>query len=355
MTDSGKIVKELALLGGISALLISCAGRPSASERPSASGAGSPPLWVSDKNTVYPAEMYLAELGEGDSLGAAKADAAGAIAQIFRLKVKVDSEIRTRYTEITGSKGEINLLSQTDFDQKIGQEADETFTNLKYGESWTDQLGRVYTIAYLNRLETGNLYRERIERNDHRILELLDRAEDQREPLRRYAFLDAALVYTEANQILFEQLEIINMPMARLIETPYNRGEIRAIRADQAVELKIHVEAAGDPDGKITDILENWITEKGFTRSSSGDMFLAAAMEIEPLELDNKYENLNWTINIGLIDVDGYQVVALSKQSRSSGINAAAAEARTYRDMTKLIQVDFDKKFSAYLSSFLGK
>jgi len=351
MTGSGKIVMGLVILNGIATLsvIFSCAGRLSTSRT-------SVPLWVSDKDAVYPAEKYLAELGEGDSLNAARANAAGAIAQIFRLKVEVDSEIRTRYTEITGSKDELlDLLSQTDFDQEIRQRADETFTNLKYGESWIDQLGRVYTIAYLNRLETGNLYRKRIERNNHRITELLDRAEDQHEPLRRYAFLDAALVYTEANQVLFEQLEIINMPMAQLMEAPYNRDEIRAIRADQAMELKIHVEVAGDPDKRIVDALENWVTEKGFTSSSSGDLFLAAAVEIKPSELRNEYENLNWTINVDLIDMRGYSVIALSGQNRSSGINATAAKSRAYRDMTEFIQIDFDKEFSAYLSSFLGK
>jgi len=339
---------RLGILSGIVALLAigSCAGRPSSRE--------SIPLWVSDKDVVYPVEMYLAELGEGDSLNAARANAAGAIAQIFRLKVEVDSEIRTRYMEITGSEGELlDLLSQTDFDQKIGQEADETLTNLKYGESWIDQVGHVYTIAYLNRLETGRLYRERIDRNNARIIELLDRAENQQEPLRKYAFLDAALAYTEANQILFEQLEIINMPMAQPMKFPYDREAIQVNRANQAVELRFRVEVAGDSDGRITDVLENWVTEKGFTSSNFGDMFLAAAVEIEQLELKNNYENLSWTLNIGLIDMSGYTVAALSAQSRSSGISATAAEARAYRDMAKLIRVDFDRKFLAYLSSFL--
>jgi len=333
----------------IAVLLVvySCAGAPSNSKT-------NIPLWLSNKDAVYHPEKFLAELGEGSSLNAAKANAAGAIAQIFRLKVEVDSEIRTRYTEITGDRGELlNLFNQTDFDQKIGQEADETLTNLKYGESWTDSLRRVYTIAYIDRFETGNLYRKRIDRNSSRITELLDRAENQKEPLQRYALLDAASIYTEANQILFEQLEIINMPMAQLLKLPYNGGEIRTIRANQASELKISVEVSGDSEQGIASVLESWITERGFVSSNSGNMFLAAAVEIEEVELSNNYENLNWTINIGLIDIDGYSVVALSKQNRSSGISISAAESRAYRDMAEFIRVDFDKIFSDYLSSFL--
>jgi len=340
---------KLIIPGALAYLLIicSCAGDPSAFKTEM-------PQWVRNKDEVYPAEKYLAELGEGDSLNAARANAAGTIAQIFRQKVEVDSEIRTRYREITGNKDELlDLFSQTDFDQKIGQEADETLTNLRYGESWIDEVGRVYTIAYLNRLETGSLYRERIDRNNRRITDFLDMAEGQQEALRSYAFLDAALVYTEANQVLLEQLEIISMPMAQLTKLPYSSEEVREIRAKQAIELKIRVEVAGDIDGRITDALENWITERGFVSSSSGAMFLAAAVEIKQLELKNKYENLNWTLSIELTDTNGYSVAALSAQSRSSGISPTAAESRAYRDMIKLVRTDFDKRFSAYLSSFL--
>jgi len=347
---TGSIKTRLIISNTVAASLLaicSCVGGLSASR-------ANIPLWISDKDAVYPVEKYLTELGEGDSLSAARANAAGAIARIFRLKVEVDSEIRTRYTEITGDRDELlSLFSQTDFDQKIGQEADETLTNLRYGESWIDEVGRVYTIAYLNRLETGNLYRERIDRNISRITDFLARAEGQQEPLQSYAFLDAALVYTEANQVLLEQLEIINMPMAQLMMPPHSREEIRAIRANQAMQLKIRVEVAGDTDERIADALENWVIERGFTSSGSGNMLLASAVEIRQLELNNKYENLNWTLSIGLTDTNGYSLVALSEQNRSSGISLTAAESRAYRDMIELIEVVFDKRFSAYLSSFL--
>jgi len=347
MTSSKKVGL---IIPGVTAALLnicSCAGSPSASRT-------NMPQWVSDKDEVYPVERYLSELGEGDSLNAARANAAGAIAQIFRQKVKVDSEIRTRYTEIMGSKDELlDIFSQTNFDQKIGQEADETLTNLQYGESWIDEVGRVYTIAYLDRIETGNLYRKRIDRNNRRIADSLDMAEGQQEPLRGYAFLDSSLVYAEANRVLFEQLEIISMPIAQLTKLPYSSNEIRTARANQAMKLKIRVEVAGDPDGRITDALENWITGRGFVSSSSGSMFLAAAVEIEQLELKNKYENLHWTLVIELTDTDGHPVAALSAENRSSGISSTAAESRAYRDMIKLVQTDFDKKFSTYLSSFL--
>jgi hypothetical protein len=334
-------------------LLSSCA---TGSASASGGHGGKTPAWVSDKDSVYPPDEYLAEVGEGDSLKGAKANAAGAIAQIFRTRVKVDSNIRTRYSEITGQGGEtLGMVTQTDFDQNIGQTSDESLSNLKYGESWTDDMGRVYTVAYLDRGETGNLYRSRIIDNDERVVELLDRARNQNEPLRRFAFLDAAYVFAEVNQTLLEQLEIINMPMARSIVHPYKLGEIQAARADQASALKIRVEVSGDPEGRIEAVLTDWVTDKGFTLSPAGDMFLTAVLAISPVKLNNNYENLSWELNISLMDSTGTPVVSLPRQNRASGVSVSAAESRAYNDITEMIQKDYDREFTAYLTSFLEK
>lgn len=317
---------------------------------------GKAPLWVSDKDSVYPPDEYLAEVGEGDSLKGAKSNAAGAIAQIFRTRVQVDSEIRTRYSEITGEGGAVlGMVTQTDFDQNIGQSADQSLSNMKYGESWTDEMGRVYTIAYLNRAETGNLYRSRIMDNDQRVSELLERARSQNEPLRRFAFLDAAHVYAEANQTLLEQLEIINQPMARSVIPSYSLGELRAAKADQGAALRIRVEVSGDPEGRVNAVLSDWVSEKGFSVSATGDLFLAAVVSISPIQLNNDYENLSWELNITLMDTLGTPVVSLPRQNRSSGISVSAAEARAYNDIAEVIQKDFNKDFVAYLTSFLDK
>ena len=216
-------------------------------------------------------------------------------------------------------------------------------------------MGRVYTIAYLDRAETGNLYRSRIMDNDERTTELLDRARSQNEPLRRFAFMDAAHVYAEVNQTLLEQLEIINMPMARSIMHPYNLGELRAAKADQASALKIRVEVSGDPDGRINAVLSDWVTEKGFTVSAGGDLFLTAVVAVSPVKLDNNYENLSWELNLTLMDSTGVPEVSLPRQSRSSGVSVSAAESRAYNDMAEMIQKDFNREFTAYLTSFLEK
>lgn len=341
-----------ALLGGLLGILISGCLTSGAS----GGASGAPPNWVTDKDSMYPADRFLAEVGEGDSLKAAKSNAAGAIAGIFRTRVTVDSTIRTRYTEISGADGSnLGMVSQTDFDQSIGQSADESLSNMKFGESWQDEMGRVYTVAYLDRLETGNLYRGRILENDERVTELMERAESQNEGLRRYAFLDAAYVTAEISRVILQQLEIINMPMARSVLQGYDLGDLRAERADQAVSLDIQAVVSGDEGGPIPGVLTDWLTQKGFSVSPRGDILVSAVIGVTPLELDNGYENLSWELQLDLIDSGGYAAVSLSRQNRSSGVSESAARARMYQDITETIQRDFEVSFNAYLNSFLEK
>lgn len=318
--------------------------------------AGTIPAWISDKDSSYSPDKYLAELGEGDSLNGARSNAAGAIAQVFRTKITVDSNIRTRYTEITGEGDDIlDMVLRTDVDQTIAQSAEESLFNLQFGESWQDSMGKVYVIAYLDRDETGNLYRQRILDNDKRVMELIDRARSQKEALRRYAFLDAAVVMAEVTAALTEQLEIINMPLSRTVLHSYDIGKLKAEKADQAAALKILIEAANDDDNRIKTVLIDWVTDKGFSVADDGYMYLAAFVKIEPVELNNEYINFNWELNLNLLDSTGVPTVTLSKQERSSGINESTALTRVYQDMTNYVYKDFDNEFLKYLSSFLEK
>ncbi len=314
------------------------------------------PTWVADKDSVYPDDKYLAEIGEGDSLNGAKANAAGAIAQIFRTQVTVDSSIRTRYTEITGEGDALlDMVAQTDVDQNIAQSADESLSNLKYGESWQNDMGRVYTIAYLDRAETGNLYRQRIVKNDNRVMELVDQSRTQEEGLRRYAYIEAALVMAEANYTLVEQLEIINMPLARTILHPYDLGDLRTEKADQAAAIRVEIEVSGDVNDQIEAFLIDWVTSNGFSVVSDGDMFLSAVLSIQPVQLNNGYENLGWELNLNLLDSRGIPAVTLPMQSRSSGISQTAAQSRLIQDIGGMINKDFNRAFIQYLDSFLEK
>ena len=337
----------------ISIVLISLAGCAGTG---SPARGGQPPLWLSNKDAVYPVDEFLAELGEGDSLSEAKGAAAGAIAQIFRTRITVDSTVRTRYTEMTGQEGEIlGIMDRTDVDQSIGQSADESIVNLRYGESWISDDGMVYTIAYLNRAETGRLYRQRIIENDKRIASLRQTADYQDDPLRRFAYLDAALVSAEVNRVLIEQLEIISPAMAGAFIPSFALDDLRRDRSEQARGLRIRVEVFGDSDGRIGALLDDWITKRGFSSASEANLFLSGMASVSRVQLDNEYVNLGWELNLSLLDFFGLPAVTEPLSGRSSGISESAAEARVYSEMSEGINRDFDRSFSEYLDSFLDK
>lgn len=348
---AGLIVWGLTAFTLSALLLIGCA----TSDDPVSRG-GKEPAWITDRESVYPSDTYMAELGEGDTLDGARASAAGSLVQVFSTRITVDSTVRTRYSQITGEGGELlGLLSQTDIDEKIGQESDQSLSNLKYGDAWISDLGRVYTVAYLDRMETGMLYRQRILDNNTRIRELRQRADSQDDPLRRFAFLDAALVSADMNRVLIEQLEIINNPMARSLLLDYDMGDLKNERDEQGRALRVRIEVFGDPEGRIGAMLTDWVTGRGFTASEQGDLFLSAMVALNTVDLNNDFENLSWELNLALLDFFGNPAVTLPAANRSSGISKTAAENRAWLDMSRTITRDFDRAFNAYLDSFLDK
>ena len=316
---------------------------------------GKTPLWVTDKNAVYPPEKYLAEVGEGDSLKEAKSDAAGNIAAIFRTRIQVDNTIQTRYSEITGDNNAVLSISgSTDIDQSITQTSDESLINLKYGESWTDSYGRTYVIAYIDRMESGNIYRKRITDNDSRVTAYLKKSGSTDNLMARFAFIDAANVISSANKILLEQLEIINLPMARSVLLSYDPDNIALEKKKAAENIQIKVEVSGDEEGKISAVLSDWLVSRGFKADDNGNFFLSGVVNSYPVELNNDYENIGWDINVSLMDSNGFQIFYLTGKGRSSGVSKSAAEARTFSDIEKLLKKELNRKFNLYLDSFIN-
>ena len=345
-------LKILNLISGF-LLIFSCATGSSSDSR----NTGSPPKWMSDRNSVYPESRYLAETGEGDRLRDAKANAASSIVQVFSTRIQSDSTVQTLYNELTNAdKTPISVTRETNINQNITQSADQSLINLRYSDPWTDKMGRVYIIAYLDRLETGNIYRQRIIEIQKRVTELLQQADTLTAPIRRFAVTNAALTHSLTAESMMEQLEIINAPMARASAPSYNPGTVKQKRQNSATALNVFIDIADDNTEALNNTLSDWASRQGFTLSltqDSANLVILTSIKIKPVKLNNNYENLAWELNLSANNSQRKTVFAFSRQGRSSGISKSAAITRVNTDISKSLSKSLDQEFRSYLSSFI--
>lgn len=328
----------------LAALLFSCVTTgPSPSSKPA---------WVDNKYSAYPESDYMVEIGQGSSLKDAKRNSAAALAQIFKTNIKVETSIQTRYKELS-SGGSVQASEETNFDQNITQLADQELVNVNFGESWTNDLGQVHVIAYIDRNETAEIYRGRIMENSNTVRSFLSRSAEQNSLIRRYAFLDAAYVVAQANQNLKDQLEIINLPISRTVMMPYDLDGIRNDRRESAQAMSFRMFIENDDEGKIAAVLTDELTSFGFAIDPTGILSVTGSVSFEKVELDNKYENMKYYLTVNITDEQGVPVVSLEDNDRVSAVSVSDVKNRSYIEIEKVIKKDLMGQLVAYFDSFV--
>ncbi|MDC7219090.1 MAG: LPP20 family lipoprotein [Spirochaetales bacterium] len=336
-------------------VLTGCTSSPSSSPSSSSRNSGKQPDWVSDVYSAYTEDDYLAVLGEGDSLSQAQAKAASNMSLIFESRIMVDSTVESRFVEMRTGGAFSGSSEETSVTDKISQLSDQTLMNLKYGESWTNSMGKVIVVAYLNRQETAELYRSRMNEQSQVLNRLKSDGDRAVSKLARYAYYDSAYVIAMANEVMREQLEIISPASARLAGSNYDLNEIKSARSDASDDMSFRMEFTGDDEGKAQAALAETLTEMGFSVGPDGDIAVAGSVRSEKIERANDYKNYKWYLVIDVVDESDKVIIAVNESGTSASTSDSAALSRVNTDVKKVINKEFEKQFNSYLNSFTEK
>ena len=335
-------------------LLAGCASSPSSSGSSSGSR-GKQPDWVTDIYSVYPEDEYLAVLGDGDSLSKAQAKAASNMALIFESRIVVDSTVESRFVEMRASGAFAGGTEETSVTDKISQLSDQTLMNMKYGESWTDSMGTVIVAAYLNRKETADLYKSRMNEQSQVLNRLISNGDKADSKLSRYAYYDSAYIIAMGNEVMREQLEIISPSAARVAGMGYDLESLRDNRTDAAGDMSFRMEFEGDDGGNAASVLSESLTDMGFSVSPGGEIAVKGSVRTEKVARSNDYENFKWYLVIDIVDERGNVILSVNESGISASTSESAALSRVNTDVKKTINKEFGRQFNSYLNSFVDK
>ncbi|MFP4565320.1 MAG: LPP20 family lipoprotein [Spirochaetaceae bacterium] len=314
--------------------------------------AGEPiPEWYENPKSVYPDDQYLSAVGSGDTRRSAEQDALGALSQIFEARVTVDNRVNERYREIAGASGNFSE-SDVRLANSVNVQSDQRLVNVQYGESFTDSQGRVHVIAYMNRMETGRVYRDLIRKNAAQIERFLEEAETEERILRRFAFVSAANVIAQSNRALIDQLQIISAPLAATLQLPYDEQAVAERRLDVASEMAYRVNVSGGAASRVEEVVAGALSSEGFVVSSGGPLLVRGSAELEAAE-GGRYEEVRWYLNLEFVGPDGSTVVAFNQQDRASGVTEDAARSFAYGDIETVATEDFVGQVIGYFDSLV--
>ena len=340
-------MKRSILLIVLSIIVISCAAH--AKKKKSKA-----PKWLENPKAVYAEQMYLSAIGEGDSRREAENMAAGNLSRIFESKVKTDETVLQRYMELT--KGDdFTYEEQTDVTKNVNIQSGQTLFSIQFAESYTNEMGRVFAIAYLNRLKTSEIYEEKINKNTKSINYFEKECDNSNDIMFKYAAMSAASAVGMSNEVLLEQLGIIFPTSKEMLEINYNYNDLMKKAAEVARQISFKIDIKNDTENKISILVEELLTDLGFVLSEENLLNVNGEVLFEETDLQRENKFIRYELKLKIIDPENITIVTLSEKGREGHVSLPEAQARAVRTIEKKIKKTLKKKLIAYFDGMVVK
>ena len=309
------------------------------------------PKWLNNPKSVYNPQLYLTAIGEGDTRLEAENSAIGAISKIFESKINVDESTKEEYQELL-KNDKAQASTSTKINKSIKLNSSQTLFNIQFGESYTDDLGRTYVLAYLDRMKTADIYLDKIETNSKKINQYLKLENMRTDPIKKYSYLKSALVVANWNEVLLSQLDIISPSMKDFNEKSYDVVKIKNTFNKVAKEIKFNIKIDAKNATGVSDYLTSLINKCGFSvTNESSDFIISGTAEIKKMDLKRKVKFVHWEIFLKVVN-KGDVIFSFQKSGREGHITYEQAKSRALREINKKIQKQFYKELMNHIMKY---
>ncbi|MFH0733931.1 MAG: LPP20 family lipoprotein [bacterium] len=311
------------------------------------------PNWIDNPNSKYSDAAYLVAIGEGDNRKAAENNATSNLALIFKSDIKVDNSQIDRYNELMGDQEAFQ--HESNVTKKVNVSSKQTLFNVKFGESYTSNTGRVFVLAYIDKMETADIYNEKISTNTEKINFFITTASNTSDKIINYSALNAASLFSLDNEMLIEQLKIISPEFGNTEDLGYDHNDITKKSIDAAKEISFSVHILNDSDGKTTAFIKEFLSSKGFIINSNPILKIEGSVTYEKLDLGRPEKFVSWNLYLNMLDLEENTLFSTTAKGREGSVSYDAAISRCVNEIGKRIKSDFGKKLVTYFDNLVKK
>ena len=351
------ILKTL-FIAAAALMITGCAASPSAGRFPAVGSQREEqlPRWYLHPQSLYPEGSYLSAAGAGNTRREAEDQALAGLAQIFEADIQVDYAMQERYREFIGVQ-EAYTEQDIELAQTTQVRSGQRLMNVQFSEAARDDSGQVYIIAYIERIPTGRLYRDLIDKNNSQILQLVRAADAAVGPIQEYAYVNAASVVAASNDALYHQLRILAPQLAQPLGVPYDYQQLKIRRSQIASRMNVSVDIDGDRNGWVHSAVAKIITDMQFPVTEAEPvMRIIGDFQLEPVSLSSDFKTVRWVLTLDVTGANGSSVIRYADHGRASGITEDAAAAFAFRDIEASLKQQFIPGVTGYFDGIvLGK
>ena len=237
------------------------------------------PVWLHDKNSVYPSSEYISALGSGKSKKIAKEDALAGISTYLRTEIKYIVQTETKADSSNGK----STYSQK-LEERVTISSSTILSGIEYTKPYYVKNEKTwYCVAYISREYAWNQYLPKIENAKFALYGFYDKTTEENEPVLKCRFY-------KMSQVAAENL-LITLDYARLLH-PQNEEKysldrkiastIPSLIENERQKCTVFLDIKGDYGNIISSLISKILVETGFLIVEDGNKAnYMAAVEIE--------------------------------------------------------------------------
>ncbi len=313
---------------------------------------GGKPEWIDNPKVKYPEGMYLSAVGYGSTRRSAEADAMGSVARIFKTDVKANSKYSERWSDLESSsqEDEVSLFAENTKDIFIS--AEQNLINIEIGESYTDNLGKVYALAYIHRSRTADIYDEKISQTNEMIDFYMDKYNSAYDNTHKYAYLGVASIFAFQNQTLLDQLAIISPMEYEMVGIENRYPKINSLMREIASQISFSINVENDENDIIANIINEIINEMNFNIVDNNAMLMVnSKISYQDVELDRKEDFVKYEFQLSITDRNEQTVLSINEKGRTGGINRAEAVSKSKSSIVSSLKKKLRVRIEKYFDS----
>ncbi|MDD8018990.1 MAG: LPP20 family lipoprotein [Bacteroidota bacterium] len=313
------------------------------------------PAWIDTPQSQYSNAKYLSAVGSGDTRKSAESDASAKLAMIFQSTIKAEQTINDRYKELFTSPQNSTYEQSTDVTKNTSISSNQILYNFQIAETFTDNLGRTYALAVIERAPTAEIYEKKIQENEKIMGRYIEQYSKTNDAVAQYADINAASVFSTINEGLKQQLVIIIPGRTYVSTSGYDAVKIQQMLADARKNLPFAVSIKNDTEGKTTAIVKEMLSEMGFVTAEKGVLTISGEISFEKVDLKKTEEYVRWSYALSVVDGAKATIVSLTENGREGHLTYSEAVARATRTMKQKIKTNFGKEINRYFDTLVKK
>jgi len=212
----------------------------------------------------FPEALFLTAEGSGRTDMDARQQALAQLSSIFEARVSSDfsSRTRSRLTQEQAEEFETEMAATVDVATGVHLQG------ARIGKSWKDGgSGSYHALAVLDRMDAAENWASQLSILDARIRGAQATRQGATGPLSQLTALNRIIILAGERQILESRLAVVDYPVSTLSDLSVDLGGVMAVRAALISGLRIYVSVSGEYGNRVSDLLAQALTGRGFTLS----------------------------------------------------------------------------------------